>query len=414
MTLAGSPATSPDLAAPLDEEQAVRLALARHPTVEAGRQRALAATDFAQTAAVLSAPVLKVATSDTMADPTNSNRKNTIGVEWSPPQPGEAGLRRTANERRRDEAVLVQAIAREKLAADVRNAHASLRVLDALLDEATGAQAARQRLRDLVRDALVSRKRTQADAIAADLQLAEGLSSLESLRQERSQVSIRLRALLLETGSGRPLEVPREMLDSARPHPMPAPESSLALALSDRPELRAVSARCAGIAADVALQQLDNRPWISDVQLTYANQQGGKPSSWGLQLAFKLPVTGPRSGSAATADATRSACDAELAALEHSVRQEVLEAYRRLDASQRSWLHIQQTLLPLHEQSVQTGDRAMKAGRLEQSEWVALELRRLDARQAALRRLLELRQAEISLAQAIGRLGPATAGTQVN
>ena len=355
---------------------------------------------------MLSAPELKLATSDTLSDPTASNRKNTVGLEWSPPAPGETTLRRTLNERRRDEAVGAEALARHKLAAEVRGAHATLRVLEALVEEADAAQALRERLRSVGQEQVAARRRTQAEQVATELQVSEAAVAREALRQERAQAAARLGGLLASSAGQEPVTVAPETLVAAGSSAGSDLEPAWSTAVQERPEFRALAARCAGVSAETNLQRLADRPWIKDVQVTYATQQGGKPATWGLQVGVTLPVTGPQNGASAVGDSLRAACGSEQALLEQTVRQEVADSQRRVLAAREVWARLQREVLPLHERAVQLAQEARRAGRLDEGEWLTLNLRRAEARQTALRRLLELRLAEVALRQALGRAAP--------
>jgi hypothetical protein len=121
-----------------------------------------------------------------------------------------------------------------------------------------------------------------------------------------------------------------------------------------------------------------------------------------VQLAINLPVVGAVNGASGVMVAERAACGAEQAALQLSIRQEVSLLRQDYAAARRELAHWLLDVLPLHEQAVSSMQEAYAAGRVDEVRLRAVELRQLQAIQAALRRQMALRLIDLDLARASG------------
>ncbi len=386
----------------LTEAQAVAQALSRYPNLEVTRQRAIAAEVYASTASMMAAPVLKFSTSDTVDDvnsPT-SNRKSTVGLEWSPPRPGEVQRRRDLAQSRRDEASWIHAMAQDRLETEVRKAYVSLGTLDELLALSQLAAISRESQLQAARTLYATQRKPQSELHALEMQLDDDASARDKLQLERNAYSMRLATLLGESPDT-PLRVTQQGLDM-KMLAKDGDASGGAIALSERRELKALAARCAGVDADTALRESGNRPWLRDVQVSYTPAQGTRQAAVGVQLAINLPVVGAVNGASGVMVAERAACGAEQAALQLSIRQEVSLLRQDYAAARRELAHWLSDVLPLHEQAVSSMQEAYAAGRVDEVRLRAVELRQLQAIQAALRRQMALRLIDLDLARASG------------
>jgi outer membrane protein TolC len=387
----------------LSEDEAVVQALAHHSGLEVWRQKSVAAAAMLETASVLNAPILKMGRSDDIQDVGADSRKNRLGVQWTPPQPGETRLRKDVLVKRKDEAVALQTNASQRLVAEVRGLHASVRILSAMLDEAVHWTGLLTEQNSLVSEQVKAQRRTQFDWVDAELKLADAIARRARIRQERDQAMSRLLAVVGQPpGLNPPWTIaPESVHASVARVDVTDVAPLLAAARQARPDVAALAARCDGVVAETRLLEMENRIWFKELQVT-VGQQPNQPSSWGVQVGITVPLTGPKNGGPAVAVAQRATCVAEQGALEQSIQQEVQAALVRYDTAWSAWnQHITQ-VLPLTERAVNLGRQTKALGRLEGTEMLALELRHADARMTALSRLLDVRQAALAMALATG------------
>ncbi len=388
----------------LSEEQAVQLALARHPSVQAWAHRTHAASAQLATAESIPAPLLKLGTQGPASDASEAKRKRSIGVEWSPPAPGESRLREGLLSLRRDEAAHQENQARDRLATDVRLTHSALRAQESMLDEVHHSARLWEQVRRIGQEQVRAHRRTRAEWAALQIEAAAAQTEAQQIQLERDQTAARLQSLLALAGPA-PV-VGRESLQEASGLTEVEGKAAVAAALRSRPELGAIATRCSGADLEDDLARRRERPWLKDVELTYSAGPNRQDPTWGVQVSIPLPLGASAYGSTAVSEARRAGCNAEQDTLARQIRDEVAQAQRQLDATRSAWKDTQRTVLPLHDEAVEGAREAFEARRLDASELAALELRRSRARVAALRQLLAMRQAEIELARVTGRVTP--------
>lgn len=203
----------------------------------------------------------------------------------------------------------------------------------------------------------------QQDILQADVEILKQRERSITLERMRRVAIARLNTLMHQEPTD-PLLTPPEKL--TRGEPLQAPVQLLALALSRRPDLRALEARIAGDRAALALATKDYWPDL-EVAGAYDTIMGNGPMrdlAPQIGLRMNLPVrTGKRHAAVAEAQAKIAQRCAELAAKIDQVKFQVQEAYEQVVESERIIQLYESKILPQSEDNVKAAQNAYVTGK---------------------------------------------------
>ncbi|HHQ41550.1 MAG TPA: TolC family protein [Chromatiales bacterium] len=279
----------------LEEEAAVRAALAASAALEAARQRAAAMAAVPPQAGTLPDPVLRLNAMNIPVDTFDLDQEAMtqlqVGFVQPVPFPGKLALRRAAAEHEAEAAAVSVEEVRLRLARDVRLAWWRLHHLDRALEVVERNQTLMRQLVEVAQAAYRVGKGLQQDVLLAELELSR-LRDLElRLRKRRRSVEARLNALL-NRPADTPVRLPRR--EPGTLPAAPAEEALYGIADARRPLLRALAAR---VRAAERRRELARRDLLPDftVGATYGlrlDAPGGRerPDFLSVMVGVKLPL----------------------------------------------------------------------------------------------------------------------------
>lgn len=386
-------------------DQAVAEALVQRTGLLAVTAQARAARAAADTMAVVEAPTLKVSADRDQAgaDAAAKPARYKFELDWAPPRAGEPELRRTQRERLADMNDELAEGARQRLAWQVRQAHASALALERLLSWSREALALQAQLLAVAEQQSALGRRTRQELVSVRQQLAVLEGATDDVVQERLAAQRQLRRL-----TGRPddavlpLPVDTEAEAFGQTEADEPPAGGLLPQPGGRPELRAADARCAAVLADTRLKRLDNGRWLKTVTASYSPRNSDKAAAVGMQLELILPGSGDRQGSEAALAAQYEACVAERAELAEQLAMQASDAAEQLDRANRA-ARLQRRQLARDEESLVLVQASRAQGRADDSEVLAAKVAVAQAHQQVLRRELEARLAALAVRHAAGQ-----------
>jgi outer membrane protein TolC len=203
----------------------------------------------------------------------------------------------------------------------------------------------------------------QQDVLQAEVEIGRQRERGYTLERMRKVAVARLNTLMHESPE-RPLPLPPVAL--AKPGPLPAAETLAALAVSQRPDLRALATRIEGDRAALALAHKDFCP---DVEFTaaYDTIMGNGPTrdlAPQVGIRLNLPIrTSKRHAAVAEAQAKIAQRCAELAARTDQVKFSVHEAYEQVVESERIVKLYEEKILPTADENVRAAQSAYVTGK---------------------------------------------------
>jgi outer membrane protein, heavy metal efflux system len=390
---ARAPAAPPETAqaVSISRSQAVELALAHNPQLEAARQQVAEARAGAVQATAIADPSL-TATFDELPSPFGvgtGTRELNLGVTVPLPQKQVLRGRVARGDVRVAEfgyTTLRQQIAAQAVqgydallvairhARDLEEAHqVALEFVRRTEARYQGGTAARL---DVVK-ATVDASQVQNDLIGAERDIANARAQLNRLM-------------------GRALGAGVQPTDTlAAPAPLADLDALRARAAANRPELQALAAQRA---ASRAATQLARQYWLPDLSLGFSNTHDpGNPSFYTTSIGFAVPLMfwQHRSGEVAQAVHHEQELAAQATDLAAQVEQEIRSAYADAGTALRQVAFIRDQLLPVTQQAWRIASSSYALGGSS-----ALEV--LDARRALL-------DAQQQYAEALGAANDAVA-----
>lgn len=176
----------------------------------------------------------------------------------------------------------------------------------------------------------------------SDLELLEKESAYQTVRRERAASQARQRSTRsrLASALNRPGDLPAELARPRLPQverALPPFEQLWEKARADNPELQRLRARVAAAGEAVEAARAQRRPRLDAVMegAAYSRELGSR-DEWraGVELEVPLYTGGRTKAAVAEAEAQRYRLQAELAELEHQVRQAVLDRWLELQTLQ--------------------------------------------------------------------------------
>lgn len=387
---ARAPALPAETAQALSRGQAVALALAHNPQLEAARQQVAEARAGAVQATAIPDPSLG-ATFNDLRQPFSVGASRDLSLGLTLPLPQKQVLRARVARGDVRTAELAYTTLRQQVAAQAVQGYDALLVA---LRHARDLDEAHQVALEFVRR---TEARYQAGT-AARLDVVKATVDASQVQNEviATQRDITNARAALNRLMGRALGADVEPADTlAAPPPIADLQSLRARAAADRPELQALAAQRS---ASRAATQLARQFWLPDLSVGFARSSApGSASSYSTSIGFAFPVFfwQHRGGEVALAVHREAELAAQAMDLSAQVEQEVRTAWSNASTSLQQVAFIRDQLLPVTEQAYRIASSSYSLGGSS-----ALEV--LDARRALL-------DAQQQYAEALGAANDAVA-----
>jgi outer membrane protein TolC len=386
--------------------EAVTLALERNHQLAALRQRhAVAVGGVAETKA-LPNPELRMGRLDFDEDVAGNTIQNyNLALRWSPPRPGDRGLKGAWARERVSEVDGEIAAAEQKLAAEVRLLHMNIVFLDEQIGLAEAALKVREEIVAFLGSQVEAGVKTALDQNVADLALADAHFLPDTYRLGRRLAENRLAGELgLPRWNGLTIQVEGEPLVF---QPRSLDRAGLVeMALANRSELAVLSARRTQAERLLQWRKRERYPWLSFVQLGREFRGAYGLDRWGFRLGIDLPIFKWARGTIQGPAADVEQRGLEIEAKRSAIRREVEELLERLGARGSELERFRQTSEPLAVRAVELSERAVQAGQADLVQRLTAEARKLSQHQTYLSKLLDYRRLEIELDHAVGKAIP--------
>lgn len=395
-----------DLGDGLSAREAVVLALVRNPELLALRQGQAVAQAYVSRARTLPNPELRFSVSDIDTDPDGDGLvKNTVGIRWSPPRPGELALKSRIEQSRVDEVAGAVGVAEQRLAAEVRLLHHTLSLIDEQIRIADETVRIRQEILAVVQAQVASGVKSALDLNMVELSVAEARAVPDRYRLERRVQFARL-AAKLDLPRNYQVRLQSEGDPLAFRPPRIEQERMVASALEHRMEVKSAGARCARAELGVKAANRQRYPWFSFVQLSRRAAVGEDPASWGFQWGVNLPLFNWRgSGELQANSAELAQCRLQQQAVKAGIAAEIEELRLRLELAAKELEAQAQAMGPESERNLERARAALAEGQADATEFLLAQARQLTARMAYVTKLMDVRALEIALEQAAGISG---------
>jgi outer membrane protein TolC len=347
-----------DLPGPADPtltpEQAVRLALAHDPRVQASLARVRVAEADAQQARLLPNPILSIDLRYPLQHGSNTAFEPTLTADLLSLLQKPAQI--SAADHRLRAAAVTALVTVLDVMTEVQVAYASARTIDVEIENARQRRERLRRLRDLAQKRLDAGDATRLDVLTVDAQLMQSALETSDLELQRVDERLTLGRLLGHARS----DVEWRLSPWSSPPDLPmAPESAwVDLALASRPEiqshvweLRALGAELRGAA-------------LPPLQGGEIGVHGEHDPEWrlGPTLAVPLPIFDFGQATREKLRAERVAAAHELVQTQLEVIQNVRSAYAAYRYARRALTNAQTMLLPLQRQQLEGAQLAYEAG----------------------------------------------------
>jgi outer membrane protein TolC len=335
---------------------------------------------------------------------TSSEQDYDIALRWTPPRPGERGLRGNLAMGKVSETDGAIAIAQHKLASDILFLHAQIVFLDEKIALAETAVKVRETIIEFVDSQVKAESKTLLDRNIADLALADARLLPETYRAQRLVCMNRLAVEL--NLSVADLKIQKEA-DAFVPKPRHLDLPSLVdAAMTNSPQLSIASAQIAAAETTLNLNKKERYPWFSYFQTGPQFDVGASTHSWGFRLGIELPLFKWNSDFLRQPVAEVQRSQMELAALRRQIHIEVEQTATQLQARYRALEHFAKAIAPILDRGLTLAEESMALGQTDQLQHLLSQAQGLQRQQAYLTDLLEYRRLEIELDRVTGSIFP--------
>ncbi|WP_242335788.1 TolC family protein [Anaeromyxobacter sp. SG66] len=389
-------------AEPLTSERAVAIALERNPELAglAAEARAARARLADAELPLRANPEISAA-----AGPRSRGDRRTTDVEVAVSQRvelfGQRGARIDVTSAERDVSEARLAARRVGLASEVRASFARVLAAERLI------ALAREDL-TVARDAVHAVERrfelgatTQLEVNAARVEGARAARAVAVASRRQASALSELRTLL-GSEPGTPLELAGALPRAIRAAPLDT-EGLVNRALSARTDLVAARRELAAAESEVRLARRESLP-APAIGGRYSREEGADIVLG--TLTFELPVFNRNQGGRGVASARVARAEAEVAAAERRVREEVRLAVSRLETAAEAAQAFEGEALAGAAANVTLATKAYDAGKIGVAELLLIRRGAVEARREHVEALAELAEAEAELARAMGSEAP--------
>lgn len=241
------------------------------------------------------------------------------------------------------------------VAAEVRERYAAIQAVDKLVPVLNERLALIEKLATAARARLEAREGTQADVATIEAQRAELRLEIDTARRHGREERIRLARLI-----GQPSSASNWALEAwVAPTVAARPESAwIDLALTNRPEIRAIAWQLRALDDDAALARL--LPWEGASIGVEAEHE----TEWAIGPSLSTPIPIFDMGQARSARVTAEQQEARytLVLTRRKIVEEVRLALEGLNARRANLAWVRDELLPIQRRRRQLADDAYRAG----------------------------------------------------
>lgn len=340
----------------LTPDQAIRLALARDPRIQAAIARVRIAEADANQARLLPNPILSIdlrfpvqSGSNTAFEPTLT--ADLVSLLLKPAQISAADHRLRASVTNALVVVL-------DVMSEVQEAYAAARSADLEIENAKSRRARLQKLHDLAEKRLEAGEATRLDVLTVNAQLMQSTLEIADFELQRTDDRLTLAKLL---------GTPRAQVDWQLTPWAPPPAGALApesewvdTALANRPEIQSKALELRALGDELSAAGLPPLPGDMGVH-------GEHDPQWRVGPTITTPVPIFDFGQAARAKirAERIAARHDLAEMQLEVIQNVRSTYAAYMHARRALVDAQTMLLPLQQQQLDQAQLAYQAGEID-------------------------------------------------
>lgn len=243
-------------------------------------------------------------------------------------------------------------------------------------------------------------------------------TEVERLRARRQLVEGRLQAAIskLKFYAGVPFEEPlklREEISTASVPLLPASmETSIAVGLKNRPEIRLAQLDEQLASAGLRLIRAQSRPDVtaytrfrqgrSTIDLPTGAFPQDRDRSFSFGVAIGLPIFNKNQGAKAEAELTIRQAQERRTFAEQVIRNEITMAFQRIEAAKRALSILETSVLPRSRENIETIRRVYEIGQLKITDLIAEQRKLLDANRDLTETLTERYRAQADLFTALG------------
>jgi outer membrane protein TolC len=395
----------PDLSDGISAQEAVTLAIRENFGLLALSRAREAALGEVSRAKAFAEPEIRMGVSRPDDSGTAvSGHDYDIAFRWTPPRPGERGLKEYLAAGKVSETEGAIAAAKNKLAADILFLHAQIVLLDEKIALAESAVKVRETILEFVDSQIKAKLKTLLDRNIADLALADARFLPETYRAQRLVCINRLAGEL--NLSAADLKIQKEE-DAFVPKPRRLDVPGLIdAALANRPELSIASAQVAEAETKLSLTKKERYPWFSFFQTGPQWDAASSSYPWGVRIGIELPIFKWNSGVLHEPVAEVERAQTDLAALKKEIRMEVERTAAQLKARYEALEHFDKTIAPILARELTLAEESMTLGQTDRLQYLLAQAQGLQRRQSYLTDLLEYRRLEIELDRLTGCLFP--------
>lgn len=393
----GGPLDEPGVGDALSAAEAVRLAVTTDPGLQAALARVRMALADADQARLLPNPVLNII----LKFPEGSGKPN-VEAELSADIASIIQIpRRSSAADNRLRTASAEAVTNAlDVVAEVRERYAAVQSLDELMPVLEERGRLLGKLLQLAHDRLDAGEGTRSDVTTLDAQRVELEVEIAAKRQEQRDQRLQLARQI-----GRPSGDAAWTVERWQPaSTLAASESAwIESALTNRPEVRAVTWELAALGDDLALTK------FAPFDGAGAGVKADRDGEWAVGPSISTPIPIFDFGQAKRAKATAQQIEArhKLTQARRRVVEDVRRAYQSFAATRANLERVRKELIPLQEQRRSQAEEAYRAG---QTDVTALFLAEQNL-QASLAKQVELEQAAtvslLRLERAVGGAGVA-------
>jgi outer membrane protein TolC len=415
---AQDPSASPDPSASasapstLTADQAVEIAKRRSARIAAASARAAAIEAVAEEEGQLDNPELRV-TNVRLDQLINNVPRVDVGLRVSPPRPGELGA---ATAVARAEGGVARAEARveeQEVEAEVRWLFSNVLLLDAEIEAAGTAAAAKKRLHEITKARMDQAVATKVDEAYAELASRESDQDRAEFMADRKSA---YGALMARLGLPESAEVHLvgDVFDLSTLPEVPDESALIAAALKARPEIAGAAARIDAADASIYLEKTKRWPWFSFVQVGYQFaprlQEG---LAWSFEAGVELPLLSTNQGGLMLAEAQRTEAEATLKSEVERITHEVRDRLREALVSRELVRAYLASSVPAADRTALEAKAALEAAQVDALQMELIEERRTRVTTRKLKLLRRYHYALWELGAVVGgKVAPARPGAR--
>ena len=381
----------------LSAPQAVRLALAHDPRIQAALARVRMAEADADQARLVPNPILTIDIRTPLHgnSPTAFEPTLTADLVALLSMPGKVAA---ADHRLRASAADALTTTLD-IISEVQIAYASARSIDQEIDNAQRRDKILQHLREIAQKRLDVGDSTKLDVLTIDTQIVEASLDLADLRQQQTEQRLLLARLIGQPRAATNWELSPWQAPSTAP--LPSESAWLDAALHNRPEISSRVWELLALGEDFNSAAL--APFVGTTLGPHFEHDG----LWrgGPTLTVPLPIFDWGQAARAKVDAQRVAAIHDLSQQQAEIIQDVRLAYASYLQSRDSLVLAQDKLLPLQRQQLEQSQRAYQNGDID----LATLLQAETGLELTLSKIVELQEkvtaARVKLERAAGGAG---------